>query len=103
MCADRFQKIRHLIRLKHRRRSPADKNRLDHARRRVLHRQFHLPVQRTQVIHDRLVLQDVGVEVTVEAFIGAERDMDVYGLRGTAIIQVCNSCLLCSISRTSIL
>ncbi|MNP70620.1 hypothetical protein D3C76_1668770 [compost metagenome] len=94
MSANRGQEISHLIRLEYSRRSAADKDRLDHARRSLLHGQLHLPVKRMQIIHYGLILQHVGVEITVKTFIRAKRNMNIYGLRGTAIVMSWHSCLL---------
>ncbi|MNI69497.1 hypothetical protein D3C73_1252450 [compost metagenome] len=94
MLTDRCEKICHFIRFQHGWCAAADKDRLNDTRRSLLHGHFHFLVQRMQVVHHRLVFQHIGIEVTIEAFIRTKRDVNIYGLRGTAIVMSCHSCLL---------
>ncbi|MNV50276.1 hypothetical protein D3C71_1422780 [compost metagenome] len=94
MPLHRLQEISHLIRLQHRRRTAPDKYSLDLAGRILQDCQLHLPVQGAEIIHDRLILQHIGIKIAIKTFIRAERNMNIYRFRRTSARAVCMSCHL---------
>ncbi|MNP34467.1 hypothetical protein D3C76_1277550 [compost metagenome] len=85
MCSNRFQKISHLIGFQYSWGTTADKDRFDDTRWGVLNGLLHFSIQSLKIIHHRLILENVGIKITIKALIGTKRNMNVYGLRGTAI------------------